>query len=70
MEHPPLHLGVVAIEKGAFWSSSTTVAIFIYLLNDMSTPSGLINGEIWLILNCLIITITIYIFKISLQSFF
>ena len=21
---PPLHLGVVAIEKGAFWSNSTT----------------------------------------------
>ena len=25
-KRPPLHLGVVAIEKGAFWSSSTTVA--------------------------------------------
>ena len=25
---PPLHLGVVAIEKGAFWSPSTTVANF------------------------------------------
>ena len=24
----PLHLGVVAIEKGAFWSPSTTVANF------------------------------------------
>ena len=24
----PLHLGVVAIEKGAFWSSSTTVTNF------------------------------------------
>ena len=23
---PPLHLGVVAIEKGAFWSLSTTIA--------------------------------------------
>ena len=23
---PPLHFGVVAIEKGAFWSPSTTVA--------------------------------------------
>ena len=28
----PLHLGVVAIEKGAFWSPSTKVANFIYLL--------------------------------------
>ena len=28
---PPLHLGVVAIEKGAFWSPSTTVANFISL---------------------------------------
>ena len=27
---PPLHLGVVAIEKGAFWSPSTTVANFTY----------------------------------------
>ena len=28
--HPPLHLGVVAIKKGAFWSPSTTVANFTY----------------------------------------
>ena len=26
----PLHLGVVAIEKGAFWSPSTKVANFTY----------------------------------------
>ena len=26
--HPPLHRGVVAIEKGAFWLPSTTVACF------------------------------------------
>ena len=25
---PPLHLGIVAIEKGAFWLPSTTVANF------------------------------------------
>ena len=29
---PPLHLGVVAIEKGALWSPSTTVVNFTYLL--------------------------------------
>ena len=29
---PPLRLGVVAIEKGAFWSPSTRVANFTYLL--------------------------------------
>ena len=29
---PPLRLNVVAIEKGAFWSPSTTVANFTYLL--------------------------------------
>ena len=29
--HPPLHLGVVAIEKGAFWSLSTKVANFTNL---------------------------------------
>ena len=28
----PQHIGVVAIEKGAFWSLSTTVANFTYLL--------------------------------------
>ena len=28
---PPLHLGVVAIEKGAFWSPSTAVANFTYI---------------------------------------
>ena len=28
----PLHLGVVAIEKGAFWSPSTTVAHFTYFI--------------------------------------
>ena len=27
-QHPPLHLGVVASEKGAFWSPSTTFANF------------------------------------------
>ena len=27
---PPQHLGVVAIEKGTFWSPSTTVANFTY----------------------------------------
>ena len=29
----PLHLGVVAIEKGAFWSPSTTVTIFTYFIS-------------------------------------
>ena len=28
MSSAPLHLGVVAIEKGVFWSPSTTVANF------------------------------------------
>ena len=31
---PPLHIGVVAIEKGAFRSPSTTVANFTYLFNQ------------------------------------
>ena len=30
-QRPPLHLGVVAIEKGAFWSSSTMVANLLLL---------------------------------------
>ena len=29
-KRPPQHLGVVAIEKGAFWSPSTKVANFTY----------------------------------------
>ena len=42
----PLHLGVVAIEKGAFVSPSTMVANFTYLLiiqaiqHDILTSSG------------------------------
>ena len=28
----PLHLGVVAIKKGAFWSPSTTTYLFVYIL--------------------------------------
>ena len=31
----PLHFGVVAIEKGAFWLLSTTVANFTYLLDTI-----------------------------------
>ena len=30
---PPLHLGVVAIEKGTFWSPSTMVANFTFYLS-------------------------------------
>ena len=30
--NPPLHFGEVAIEKGAFWSPSTTVTNFTYFL--------------------------------------
>ena len=29
--HPPLHLGVIAIEKGVFGSPSTTVGVLIYI---------------------------------------
>ena len=29
--HPPQHLGVLAIEKGAFWSSAATVTNFTYI---------------------------------------
>ena len=31
--HPPLHFGVLAIEKGAFGSPLTKVAIFTYLFD-------------------------------------
>ena len=33
---PSLHLGVVAIEKGAFWSASTTIANFTYMTSRIS----------------------------------
>ena len=34
--HPPLHLGVVDIENGAFWSPTTKVANFTYFTNRYS----------------------------------
>ena len=34
-KRPPLHLVVVAIEKGAFGSSSTKVANFTYIDNEV-----------------------------------
>ena len=43
---PPLHLGVVAIEKGAFGSPSTKVAnftftyIYIYIVGWVSIPAS------------------------------
>ena len=39
----PLHLGVVAIEKGAFWSPSTMVANFTFLtsLTNIKTLSSI-----------------------------
>ena len=41
----PLHLGAVAIEKEAFWSSSTTVRqlvyIYIYIYIFMEVNNGL-----------------------------
>ena len=35
-QRPPLHLGVVAIEKGAFGSPSTMVANFTYISISLS----------------------------------
>ena len=52
----PLHFGVVAIKNGAFWSPSTMVANFTYLIRvqnleaivcilfDINTGRG---GKIW-----------------------
>ena len=39
----PLHLGVVAIEKGAFWLPSTTVANFLYrkIKKHLTQPGSL-----------------------------
>ena len=35
IEVAPLHLSIETIEKGAFWSPSTKVANFTYLLNSI-----------------------------------
>ena len=49
-ERPPLQLGVVAIEKGAFWSPSTTVANLLTTLLEKRmksyqfVPFKIING--------------------------
>ena len=39
----PLHLGVVAVEKGAFWSPSTTVTNFTYLLDAFAKILNVTN---------------------------
>ena len=45
-EGPPLHLGVVAIEKGAFGLPSTTVANFTLLHEVILTVICAVNG-VW-----------------------
>ena len=41
--HPPLHLGVVTIEKGAFGSASTKVANFTFMGTKMLTMYAILN---------------------------
>ena len=41
---PVLHLGVVAIEKGAFWSPSTTVTKFTYYSLRVFFPPALVDS--------------------------
>ena len=48
---PPLHLGVVAIEKGAFGSPSTMVANFTYFSILMETLLSLFFNLIKCLLN-------------------
>ena len=36
-KRPPLHLGVVAIKKGAFWLPSTTVANFTFTYSSFES---------------------------------
>ena len=43
----PLHLGVIAIKKGAFWSPSTTVANFTFLLYYKVWPSSRLTEIRW-----------------------
>ena len=45
---PPLHLGVVAVEKGAFGSPSTTVANFTYLYTKKRVH---LQNSSWSVLN-------------------
>ena len=42
---PPLHLGVVAIKKGAFWSPSTTVANFTFTNFIFNKLATLVEGD-------------------------
>ena len=42
---PPLHLGVAAIEKEAFGSSSTKVANFTYLEGKIIKKEGYSKGR-------------------------
>ena len=42
---PPLHLGVVAIEKGAFWSPSTMVANFTLTFKYEWLPQTLMKAK-------------------------
>ena len=42
----PLHLSVVALEEGAFWSTSTMVANFTYLYyNQQTTSNGVFTSR-------------------------
>ena len=46
---PPLHLGVVAIEKGAFWSPSITVANLFYLFLMLRLSILLYGCTTWIL---------------------
>ena len=68
---PPLHLGVVAIEKGAFWAPSTTLAnnyIYIYMYKFMSKGCFISFYHLFSMVYCLVY-IEHSIWKAALSSF-
>ena len=62
--HPPLHIGVVAIEKGAFVSPSTTVAndlyIYIYVYIYIYIQASFIKEGTLLIILILFIQVSLF----------
>ena len=68
----PLHLGVVAIEKGVFWSPSTMVANFIYFIYIYIHTYIYIYIYIYIYM-CVCVCVWLYLFCLfyrwSLQNF-
>ena len=64
--HPPLHLDVVAIEKGAFGLPSMKVANFILLWNETQAEFEHVLSNSFLMM----ITVTVNVTLLNLVFFF